>query len=124
LEKKGMSDQLETQLRKVLEPVDPGDLFVSRVVARLPDQPVVPAPVNTVRRRVWRWVPVALAASLVGGVLVRHEMQLRQELEEGRVAREQLLEALRVTSEKLDVAYRAVHSPRERRPQEKPDTTI
>jgi hypothetical protein len=99
-----MNDRFETELHKALRPVDPGANFAERVLARLPQK----QPVQLSRaRRVWRWVPAAIAASIVAAVLIRHEWQLRRELEQGRIAREQLMEALRVTSEKLDVAYRA-----------------
>ncbi|HTE40812.1 MAG TPA: hypothetical protein VK629_08275 [Steroidobacteraceae bacterium] len=118
-----MTDSLEKSLHKTLEPVDPGEQFVSRVLARLSDQPAV-LEARVPPRRVWRWIPFALAASLVAAVLVRHELQLREEVERGRVAREQLLEALRVTSEKLDVAYRAVHPARETEPKANPDPII
>jgi hypothetical protein len=61
------------------------------------------------RTRVTRWVSVALAASVVfAAVLGAHQWQLRRE-QEGLEARKQLLEALRLTGEKLDVAYQAVN---------------
>jgi hypothetical protein len=42
------------------------------------------------------------------GVLVAHDWHARR-TQEGLQARRQLLEALRVTSNKLDIAYRAVN---------------
>jgi sensor domain CHASE-containing protein len=54
-----------------------------------------------------RWLPVALAASLILTVVVIHEHRKR---EQGLQARQQLIEALRVTGEKLDLAYRAVNA--------------
>jgi hypothetical protein len=99
-----MNDRFEEELRKALRPVDPGTNFAERVLAKLPQKATVPL---SGTRRAWRWIPAAIAASLVAAVLIRHEWQLRRELEQGRIAREQLMEALRVTSEKLDVAYRA-----------------
>jgi hypothetical protein len=55
-------------------------------------------------------VPAALAASLMAAVFVGHEWHERRE-QEGLQARKQLIEALRVTAEKLDLAYRIVNSP-------------
>jgi hypothetical protein len=50
----------------------------------------------------------AIAASIVLGFLITHEWQARRE-RQGLEARSQLLEALRVTGEKLDLAYRVVN---------------
>jgi hypothetical protein len=55
------------------------------------------------------WVAFGLAASVVLAVLLAHEWQVRR-LEQGREARRQLIEALRVTDEKLNLAYRVVNS--------------
>jgi hypothetical protein len=46
---------------------------------------------------------------VVVAVLLTHEWQMRR-LEQGREARRQLIEALRVTDEKLGLAYRVVHA--------------
>lgn len=106
-----MNDRFEDELRGALRPVDPGADFAARVLAqtsrRAPETQSDGGKVVRLRRRVLRWLPLALAATLVAAVLVRHEYQLRRELEQGRIAREQLMEALRVTSDKLDMAYRA-----------------
>ena len=59
------------------------------------------------RRHLW-W-PVALAASVVLTLLVVHDWQARRE-QQGLEARQQLIEALRLTGEKLDIAYRVVNS--------------
>jgi hypothetical protein len=111
-----MSDHFERELRQALRPIEPSANFAERLLARLPQVAAPSASAATpidartgLRKHVMRWIPAALAASLVAAVLVRHELQLRDEIEQGRIAREQLMEALRVTSEKLDVAYRAVN---------------
>ena len=59
------------------------------------------------RRRSWQ-VPAALAASLILGVIVVHAWQVQRE-RQGLQARQQLMEALRVTGEKLDLVYRGVN---------------
>jgi hypothetical protein len=62
------------------------------------------------------WVAFGLAASVVLSVLLAHQWQVRR-LEQGREARRQLIEALRVTDEKLDLTYRVVNAqPREATP--------
>ena len=98
-----MSKDFEQQLREALQPIDPEEGFEQRVMARIAQER------SRTRAKVTRWVPVALAASVVfAAVLGTHEWQLRRE-QEGLEARKQLLEALRLTGEKLDVAYQAVN---------------
>jgi hypothetical protein len=98
-----MADSLEKELRRALEPRDPGELFTRRVLAQLPPQEHSPTQRSRTPR--WAWVSAAVAASVVGITLVRQEYVERRTAE---TAKEQLLEALRVTSAKLDLAYRAV----------------
>ena len=98
-----MSKDIEQQLREALRPVDPDEGFDQRVMARIAQER------SRARTRVTRWVSVALAASVVfAAILGAHEWQLRRE-QEGLEARKQLIEALRLTGEKLDVAYQAVN---------------
>ncbi len=108
-----MSDDLDNTLRKALRPVDPGEDFTARVLARVAADGVsgasgaVPA-TRKVARSVW--LPAALAASLALVVFGVHKWNVRQE-EAGLAARDQVMEALRVTSQKLDLAYQTVNSP-------------
>ena len=98
-----MSKDFEQQLRDALRPVDPEKGFEQRVMARVAQER------SQRRTKVTRWVSVALAASVAfAAILGTHEWQLRRE-QEGLEARKQLLEALRLTGEKLDVAYQAVN---------------
>ena len=98
-----MSKDFEQQLHEALRPVNPEEGFEQRVLARIVQER------SSTRRKVTRWASVALAASVVfAAVLGTHEWQLRRE-QEGLEARKQLLEALRLTGEKLDVAYQAVN---------------
>ena len=130
-----MSTDFEDQLRKALQPVDPEEGFADRVLARLDATPA-PRSRRAMRERFralparramaerfrdvaaalsqrlasregFRALPVALAASaLVGMVLIYgwHADRERRGLE----ARRQLIQALHITGEKLDVAYRGV----------------
>ena len=54
-----------------------------------------------------RWTPVALLALVATGFLVVHQWRT-QHAQQGEQARRQVIEALRVTSEKLDLAWRVV----------------
>ena len=96
-----MNPDLESQLRAALRPVDPPDGFALRVEARIergrrPQRP-----------RLYRFAPQALAASLLVAALGIYGWHVQRE-RQGQEARQQLLEALRVTGAKLDLAYRGV----------------
>jgi type IV secretory pathway VirJ component len=98
-----MSKDFEQQLREAMQPVDPEGGFEQRVMARVADKSA------RKRAKVTRWVSVALAASVAFAAIVgTHQWQEHRE-RQGLEARRQLLEALRVTGEKLDVAYQAVN---------------
>jgi hypothetical protein len=96
-----MSDDLDDRLRDALRPIDPGDQFAQHVLSRLAR--------DSARQRrpaVFRWAHAAAVAGVVVVVLAAHEWQVRRQ---GLEARRQLIEALHVTGEKLDLAYRAVN---------------
>ncbi|HWW80190.1 MAG TPA: hypothetical protein VNY82_11375 [Steroidobacteraceae bacterium] len=103
-----MSNDLEDSLRAALRPVDPGEKFTAGVMARIADESRrtmrAPRPHTTALR----WTSVALAVSLVIGILVARELQLRR-TQRGLEARAELLQALKLTGEKLDIAYRVVN---------------
>jgi hypothetical protein len=110
--------KLEDQLRRALRPVDAPEGFTERLMSRLPKRnpPVVVALPEPPPRRTRNFaLPSALAASLVAAVILgQHLAQVRVEREEaaGREASRELMQALRVTSQKLDLAYEAVNNPR------------
>jgi hypothetical protein len=95
----------EDQLRKALRPVDPEEGFADRVMSC-----VESAPAQQTRRglanRFRKW-PAALAASVVMGAALIYAWQLDRE-RRGAEARRQLIEALHITGQKLDLAYRGV----------------
>jgi hypothetical protein len=99
---------LERRLRSALGAVDPGEGFAPRVMARIAAEPVSP-PRAARAGAVVSWLAFGLAASGVLAVLLAHEWQVRR-LEQGREARRQLIEALKVTDEKLNLAYRVVNT--------------
>ena len=90
-----MNDEIEDQLRRALRPVDPKEGFADRVMAR-------------VRKRRFVNFGAAFAASVVLAVVLVHAWQIQRE-RRGLEARQQLIEALRVTGEKLDIVYRGVN---------------
>jgi hypothetical protein len=101
-----MSNDLAGRLRAALRPVDPGEKFTRGVLDRIAREPARPA--RRVPGAVSWWVSGALVASIVLGVLVAHQRQA-QRTQQGLEARRELIEALRVTSDKLDIAYRLVN---------------
>lgn len=98
-----MNSDLDKPLREALRAVEPPPGFAERLAARIEREPL--------RRRDWRpalrWAPQALAASVLVAALGVYGWQLQRE-RQGLEARQQLLEALRVTGQKLDLAYRGV----------------
>jgi len=95
-----MTHDLEQELRRALQPVDPSPEFAARLLTGIA---IARDRAGAVRQRWWR--PTALAASVVlaiglGFLVYQHQQRER--------AHAQLLEALAITSHSLDRAYRAV----------------
>jgi len=103
-------DDLERQLRVALKPAHPGADFAPRVLARLAAEERVPRVRLPRSQAVAGWLTFGLAASVLVAVLLAHQWQVRR-TEQGIEARRELLEALRVTDQKLDLAYRVVNAP-------------
>jgi len=106
---------LDDELRVALKPVDPGPEFTARVLAAVETEQqrsagVSPGPATSPSggRRVarpWRpWLWPALAASLVGALVGARWAEERREAERGEQARVQVMQALRLTSSKLNTA--------------------
>jgi hypothetical protein len=118
-EDSGMNEDLENRLRRALRPVDVPEGFTERLMSRLPQErkpPVVVAlPAPAPRRSRNFALPSALAASLVAAVMLGQyvaDVRVERETAAGRAASRELMQALRVTSQKLDLAYEAVNNPR------------
>ena len=131
-----MTDDFENELRRLMRPVAAPEGLTERIMAALPPREA-PATVTSIasgtaigpagepeRARVAKprrdyWMPGALAASLVGAVLLgtfaakKNDQQLARQEEQavGLEASRELMEALRMTSQKLDLAYEAVNAP-------------
>jgi hypothetical protein len=109
----------EAELRRRLRPAEAPAGFTDRLMAALPapQKPVVVAftPKVTPRSSARQFgMPAALAASLLVAVFLGMQFaDYRQHVEEekGIAASRELMQALRVTSQKLDLAYEAVNNP-------------
>jgi hypothetical protein len=100
-----VSEDLESQLRAALRPVAPRAEFAQALLGRIGSgSDLRPG------RRAAAWLTVSLAASLVVAVGIRQHVQDQRNRESGLEARREVIEALRVTSQKLDLAYEAIKS--------------
>jgi hypothetical protein len=106
-----MNDDLESQLLAALRPVAPREQFSVQLLAQATlgrPTPIKARRLSPARRPLTWWLSASLAASLVVGVGVHQHLQERRLQESGLEARREVMEALRVTSQKLDLAYEAV----------------
>lgn len=93
----------EDQLRRALERKDPSADFTARVMARA-NQPK--KPLAWVR---WRsWAAAGIAASLCLGALGLELEHRRKVEQEGRAASAQLMQAMKITSVKLQRIHKRV----------------
>ena len=108
-----MSKDLESQMRAALRSVAPSEEFSQKLMENVARQPLAAL---KARRRVaglhplaW-WFSASLAASVVLAVGVQQHLQQQRLQQSGLEARREVREALRVTSQKLNLAYEAVKS--------------
>jgi hypothetical protein len=105
-----MTDDLESKLRDALRPTAPREDFERRLMAR-----ITATQRDPVKRRgafirtpaTW-WFSAAMAATVILAVGVQEHRVDQENREKGLEARRQVMQALRVTNDKLDLAYRAV----------------
>jgi hypothetical protein len=103
-----MSNELNDRLRAALRPIDPGERFTQEVLARITSEPVTTPTVRPLRNLGLPWLAATTLATCAAlGLMFAHQHKA-QHAEAGLEARRQVMEALRVTSEKLDLAYRVV----------------
>ena len=103
-----MSKDLDESLRSSLRPVDPGEQFTRNVMEAIAQDSSHSDRVPAKPRTAFRWASAALVISLVCAVVTAHQWQVRRQ-ERGLQARRQLIQALQLTGEKLDLAYRVVN---------------
>jgi hypothetical protein len=107
-----MNEELESQLRAALRPVAPSDEFTRDLIARVAADQRSSSDAPGVQRRHPRargwWLSASMAASLLVAAGIQHQLQERHERERGLEARREVIEALRVTSQKLNLAYEVI----------------
>ena len=109
-----MSKDIESQMRAALRPVAPSEEFSQRLLTGVAlERPVPPRPRRVGAGR-WQamawWLTASLAASLILAVGVHQHLQQQRAQQSGLEARREVVEALRMTSQKLNLAYEAVKS--------------
>lgn len=110
-----MNKDIESQLRGALRPVEPSDEFSRKLLARLMAAagaaPRKPRHLKegAARPLVW-WLSASVAACLIMGVGIQQHLQQQRLRQTGLEARREVEEALRVTSQKLNLAFEAIKS--------------
>jgi hypothetical protein len=109
-----MSEDIESRMRAALRPVPPSEDFSQKLLARVTAEKPVP---SKIRRFAWSsprpaawWFTAGLAASVLLAVGVQQHLQQQRLRQSGLEARREVVEALRMTSQKLNLAYEAVKS--------------
>jgi hypothetical protein len=107
-----MSKDIETRLSAALRPVAPSEDFsrnlLTRVMAPQPRQPKPRRPFSDGARSLAWWFTASLAACLVLAVGIQQHLEQQRQQQSGLEARREVVEALRMTSQKLNLAYEAV----------------
>jgi hypothetical protein len=107
-----MSHEIESRIRAALRPVAPSEEFSQKLLARvMADQPAQPKPRRlrgaSARPLAW-WLTASLAACLILAVGVQQHLERQRLQQSGLEARREVVEALRMTSQKLNLAFEAV----------------
>ena len=105
---------IDRALERAMETEDPGPAFAGRVIAAITgDAAAAQRPATrTSRAIVWRaLLPIAATVALT--VAGMQWQAARAEDARARAAHEQLLQALRLTGEKLNVVHRAIERSQE-----------
>ncbi len=107
-----MSKEIESRIAAALRPVAPREDFTRKLLARVmtgpPAQPLSHRPFSDSARPLAWWLTASLAACLILAVGVQQHIQQQRLRQEGMEARREVMEALRMTSQKLNLAYDAV----------------
>jgi hypothetical protein len=108
-----MSKDIESQMRAALRAIAPSEKFTQKLVADVASR--LPAPRQPRRfaagmRPLTWWFSASLAASVVLALGVHQHLQQQRLQQSGLEARREVLQALQVTSQKLNLAYEAVKS--------------
>jgi hypothetical protein len=106
-----MSNDIESRMRAALRPVAPSEEFSQKLLTGVALERPKLRRFGAGRRQplAW-WLTAGLAASLVLAVSVQQRLQQQRVQQSGLEARREVVEALRMTSQKLNLAYEAVKS--------------
>ena len=108
-----MSEDIEAQMRAALRAVAPREEFSQKLVAdvtgRHHEARKSGRLASRLRPLAW-WFSASLAVSVVLAVGVHQHLEQQRLRQSGLEARREVMEALRVTSQKLNLAYEAVKS--------------
>jgi hypothetical protein len=96
--------RFEEELKRAFRAEDPGDAFTRRVLNRVTVETARPTPTTRLSWRVVLPFAASLAIAVGGAAWLQHALYV----EDGERARAQVLTALRLTSEKLNVVRSAV----------------
>ncbi|HEY7887053.1 MAG TPA: hypothetical protein VIC29_02360 [Steroidobacteraceae bacterium] len=108
-----MTDEFDPALHRALRSQRPHQDFADRIVARLDSSAAPGAPAARLyfmRSRTFRsrWLPAALAACLIAGIGVVQVRQHARDAARANQARAQLLEALSIASDNVNIVRAAV----------------
>ena len=73
-----MNDELEKSLAAALRPVDPGEQFTQRVLARVATESAVERAYPRNSRSVFRWASATVAIVLTAGLYTVHQWQVHR----------------------------------------------
>ena len=108
-----MSKDIESEMRAALRPVAPSEEFSQKLVANVTSRrsaALKPRRVALGWRPLAWWSSAGVAASVVLAVGVHQHLEQQRLQQSGLEARREVLQALRVTSQKLNLAYETVKS--------------
>jgi hypothetical protein len=107
-----MSNEIESRVSAALRPVAPRVDFSQDLLARVMTPQVQPRklrhPFLESRRSLAWWFSASLAACLILAVGIQQHLEQQRLRQSGLEARREVVEALRMTSQKLNLAYEAV----------------
>lgn len=107
-----MSDPFEKALQRALRHETPGEDFADRVAARLPPTAIssTAGRLDSMSRRPLRsrWLPAALAAGVIAGFGLLQWRQHALETARANQARAQLLQALSIASDNINIVRSAL----------------
>jgi|ERR1700720_3358977 hypothetical protein len=109
-----MSEDFESELRAALRPVEPSAEFSRKLLANVTAGEAAPRKPRKLgpgagRPLVW-WFTASLAACLIMAVGIQQHQQQQRLRQTGLEARREVEQALRLTSQKLNLAFEAIKS--------------